>query len=55
MSSSRGETIANPQAEREVMEDLAIFKCGMCGYPVLPSWKFCPDCGAMLAWKEMLR
>jgi hypothetical protein len=43
----------NPTREKAIIATLTQFECSICHYPVMATWKFCPDCGGMLVWKPM--
>ena len=38
---------------RTEMEALTPLRCGICRYPVMAVWKYCPGCGVQLIWEGM--
>ena len=46
----KGLTFDAEQA-RKAVEALTPLCCGICRYPVMAVWKYCPGCGVQLIWE----
>ena len=42
--------IFDAEQAREAMEVLTPLRCGICRYPVMAAWRYCPGCGTQLVW-----
>ncbi len=52
--SSRGvEFVTDESREKDILRALTGFTCGFCQYPIMASWRFCPNCGGLLEWKAL--
>lgn len=40
-------------ATRPTIEQVDMYRCGICGAPVAPHFRYCPNCGGALKWGEM--
>ena len=42
--------IFDAEQAREAVEALTPLRCGICRYPVMAAWRYCPGCGTQLVW-----
>ena len=52
--SSRGVGFVDDEAQDKAwIAERTPFVCSLCAYPVMVTWKFCPQCGGLLEWKTL--